>query len=86
MRLKKAFAHVMKYTWWLFQLAMTLVCIFFLVFGIDILRGAYHLTDPFSFIMTFFSASFVILISVALGISFIIKMIRVYRKLENKLP
>ncbi len=62
-------------------MAMTLVCIFFLAFGIDILKGAYQLNDPFSFIMTFFSASFIILISAALCISFIIKMIRVYQKL-----
>lgn len=73
----------MKYTWWIFQVIMTLVSAFFLVFGFDLLMGAYELKDPFSFIMTFFSASFVILISGALLISFLIKMIRVYRQLKH---
>ncbi len=73
----------MKYTWWIFQTVMLLVSIFFLVFGIDLLMAAYSLGDPFKFIMTFFAASFIILISLTLGISFIIKMIRVRRQLKN---
>jgi len=73
----------MKYTWWLFQVIMTLVSAFFLVFGFDLLMGAYDLKDPFSFIMTFFAASFVLLISGALLISFVIKMVRVYRHLKH---
>jgi TRAP-type C4-dicarboxylate transport system permease small subunit len=81
---KKAAARMMRYTWWIFQLAMTLACVFFLVFGIDILKDAYRLKDPFSFIMTFFSASFIILFSITIAVICIIKMVRVYRKLENK--
>ena len=73
----------MKYTWWLFQVIMTLVSAFFLVFGFDLLMGAYELKDPFSFIMTFFAASFVLLISGALLISFVIKMVRVYRQIKR---
>lgn len=76
----------MKYTWWLFQIIMTLVSVFFLVFGFDLLMSAYQLKDPFSFIMTFFAASFVILISGALLVSFLIKMIRVYRQLKHQNP
>ena len=53
----------MKYTWWIFQVLMTLVSGFFLLFGIDLIIGSYSLKDPFSFIMTFFAASFIILIS-----------------------
>ena len=79
------FSH-MKYTWWLFQVLMILVSGFFLVFGFDLLMSAYDLKDPFSFIMTFFAASFVILISGALLISFLIKMIRVYRQLKHQNP
>ncbi len=78
----------MKYTWWLIQIIMTFVSGFFLFFGIDMMAGAYTLNDPFSFMMTFFAASFVILISLTLFISFPIKMIRVYRQInphiENK--
>jgi len=73
----------MKYTWWVFQAGMMLVSIFFLIFGFDLMIGSYTLKDPFSFIMTFFSASFIILISLALAISFLIKMIRVYRQINN---
>ncbi len=74
----------MKYGWWLLQILMTVVCGFFFIFGIDLLLGAYSLNDPYSFIMTFFAASFVILISLALFISFIIKMVRVFRQIRNK--
>lgn len=74
----------MKYQWWLLQIIMTMVSAFFLIFGCDLLVGAYSLPDPFSFIMTFFAASFVILISLALMISFLIKMVRVYRQIKNQ--
>lgn len=73
----------MKYSWWIIQVVMVLTSVFFLVFGLDLLRAAYALGDPFQFIMTFFAASFIILISLALGISFLIKMVRVYRQLKE---
>jgi TRAP-type C4-dicarboxylate transport system permease small subunit len=69
--------------WWPSQVIMTLLSGFFLVFGIELLIGSYSLKNPFSFIMTFFSASFIILISLALMITFVIKMIQVYRKLKS---
>jgi len=58
-----------------------LISAFFIIFGIDLLRGAYTLNDPFSFVMVFFAASFILLISLTLFISFLIKMIRVYRQI-----
>ncbi len=73
----------MKHTWWIFQVLLLLVSIFFFLFGLDLLVSAYRLQDPFSFIMTFFAASFVLLISAALAITFLIKMIRVYRRIRN---
>lgn len=73
----------MKYVWWIGQVLLVLISGFFLVFGIDLLRAAYTLDNPYNFIMTFFSASFIILISLALGISFLIKIIRVFRQLKN---
>ncbi|MCG8615469.1 MAG: hypothetical protein MI802_04585 [Desulfobacterales bacterium] len=51
----------MKYTWWIIQTILLLVSVFFLLFGIDLLMAAYSFKDPFTFIMTFFAASFVIL-------------------------
>lgn len=73
----------MKYTWWICQILLVLVSIFFFLFGLDLLISSYRLTDPFTFIMTFFAASFVLLISAALCITFMIKMIRVYRRIRN---
>jgi uncharacterized membrane protein YidH (DUF202 family) len=73
----------MKYTWWIFQILMMLTSLFFLVFGVDLMRAAYTLENPYHFIMTFFSASFIILISLALAISFLIKIIRVFKKIRN---
>ncbi|WP_035237509.1 hypothetical protein [Desulfobacter vibrioformis] len=69
----------MKYFWWAVQVLCLLISLFFFVFGIDLIRGAYGLDDPFSFIMTFFAASFIILISLTLALVAMIKMIRVYR-------
>jgi TRAP-type C4-dicarboxylate transport system permease small subunit len=73
----------MKYTWWICQVLLVLVSLFFFLFGLDLLVSAYRLADPFTFIMTFFAASFVLLISAALAVSFLIKMIRVYRRIRN---
>ena len=73
----------MKYLWWTAQIVCILISLFFLVFGIDLIRGAYGLNDPFSFIMTFFAANFIILISLTLVLVSTIKMIRVYRRLKT---
>ena len=73
----------MKFTWWIFQLTMLGLSIFFMLFGFDLLRASYDFKDPFSFIMTFFAASFILLISTTLGICFIIKMIRAVKQPPN---
>ena len=73
----------MKYTWWIFQILMMLASLFFLVFGVDLMRAAYALGNPYHFIMTFFSASFIMLISLTLAISFLIKIIRVFKQIRN---
>jgi len=61
-----------------------LISVFFFLFGLDLLISSYRLNDPFSFIMTFFAASFVLLISAALAVTFAVKMIRVYRRIRNQ--
>ena len=43
------------------NIVVLLLSLVFLVFGIDILRGAFKLANPLEFIMTLFSASFIIL-------------------------
>jgi uncharacterized membrane protein YcjF (UPF0283 family) len=75
----------MKYVWWIVQTLLMLVSVFFFLFGIDLLMAAYGLEDPFSFIMTFFAASFILLISAALVITCLIKMIRVFKRIRNNL-
>lgn len=37
--------------------------LFFLVFGVEILISSYRLSNPFYFVLTFFSSNFIILIS-----------------------
>lgn len=73
----------MKYFWWIFQIVLTLVSLFFLFFGVNLLRASYGLDDPFSFIMAFFAASFVLLISSALALTFVIKMVRVFKRIQK---
>ena len=62
-------------SWWVTQIILALIALFFIVFGIDILRMAYHISDPFSFVMTFFASNFIILISATLFLSFIVRMV-----------
>ena len=65
--------------WWARQIFLILISCFFLLFGIQVMIGAYQLKDPFTFIMTFFSASFIILISLALLAGFIIRTVNAVR-------
>lgn len=59
-------------------LIMAILSLFFLIFGLTILVGAYHLNNPLEFIMAFFSSSLIILIS-AVGIG--TAVMRLYRGL-----
>lgn len=43
------------------NILVLLLSLFFLVFGIDILVGSFKLANPLEFVMTLFSASFIIL-------------------------
>ncbi len=65
--------------WWLGQLLLTAVACFFVFFGVLLLVGAYGLKDPYSFIMTFFGASLMILISLVMAMGFVVRMHRVLR-------
>jgi hypothetical protein len=74
----KAFAGLL---WWLRQTGLLTASCFFVYFGIEVLVSAYNQDNPFSFLMFFFSSSFIILISLTLVIIFIYQMI-----VRNKLP
>jgi hypothetical protein len=49
--------------YWLNTFVISILSCFFLMIGISIILAAYELNNPFHFIITFFSASFMILIS-----------------------
>jgi len=70
--------------WWVTQVVLALVAIFFILFGIDILIMAYRINDPFSFIMTFFASNLIILISATLLLIFILNMVKNVRKTTPK--
>lgn len=70
--------------WWATQIVLALIAIFFILFGINLLYMAYQITDPFSFIMTFFASNFIILISAALLLSFILKIVTNIKKSKEK--
>ncbi len=65
---------------WAPHAVLTLIAIFFILFGINLLYMAYQINDPFSFIMTFFASNFIILISAALLLGFIFKMVAAIKK------
>jgi len=50
--------------WWIKILSISCVSLFFLAFGIQTLLDAYSLTNPFEFLMYFFSSTLIILISI----------------------
>jgi hypothetical protein len=66
--------------WWVTHVILALIALFFILFGIDLLRMAYHISDPFSFVMTFFASNLIILISATLLLSFILKMVSTGKK------
>jgi hypothetical protein len=69
--------------WWLGQAGLVLMAGLFLLFGVQLLMAAYDLPDPFTFIMTFFAACLVILISTALLVGFVLRLWSVYRLLKS---
>jgi hypothetical protein len=64
------------------QSFLVIVGCFFVLFGVHVLIAAYQLTDPFSFVMTFFASNLIILISAVLTLGFAIRLFRSDRKEE----
>ncbi len=60
--------------WWARQIVLTLLACLFLLFGVDVMIAAYRLDDPFIFVMSFFSASFIILISITILIGLVYRI------------
>ena len=64
------------------RIALGIVEVFFLLFGVYLLVLAYHLADPLSFIMTFFASNLVILVSAVLLLGLVLKFRK--RKSERR--
>lgn len=73
-----------NYFWWALQFVLMLVASFFVFWGIQLLIWAYTLTNPFSFIMSFFASNLIILISGVMLIGVIYRMVSVYKKLNKR--
>jgi len=65
--------------WWVGQVLLIAAACFFVFFGISLLVAAYQLKDPFSFIMTFFAANLIILISAVMVVGFVMRAYRVLK-------
>lgn len=70
--------------WWIRTIAFFLAGIGFLLFGIQLLVSAYHLNDPFYFILTFFSSNLIILISAAVVIGLAWQMVSALRDTHDQ--
>ncbi len=68
--------------WWGKMFLIALFSLFFLFFGIENLVGAFHLKNPLEFIMYFFSASLMILVSIV-GILYPAFQVHAYLSLEK---
>ena len=66
--------------WWIRQIVLILIGAFFLYYGIQLLISSYDLNDPFIFIMTFFSANFIILISGTIVFGFTYRIVIAFRQ------
>ena len=73
-----------SFFWWLLQIFLALLALFFLLFGVHLLIGAYHLKDPFSFVMTFFASNLIILINATLLLGFILRMVKGFRNARKE--
>ena len=71
-------------SWWISQIILFVVAIFFIIFGIDLLYTAYQLNEPFSFIMTFFASNLIILISATLLFIFVWNVVRYIKRTKEK--
>jgi len=72
--------------WWIRQIILIGIAGFYLVLGIQLLASAYQLNDPPNFILTFYASNFMILISAALLVGFIYRLVLTYRRLKKAPP
>ena len=66
--------------WVIRQVLLILVGCFFFAFGVSVLIESYGLKDPFSFVLTFFASNLMILISAAILLGLILRLVSFYRQ------
>jgi len=66
--------------WWIRQVVLILIGAFFLYYGVQLLISCYDLRDPFIFIMTFFAANFIVLISATIVFGFAYRIFIAFRQ------
>jgi len=71
-----------SWLWWGKNIFIALFSLFFLLFGIQALMSSYSLKNPLEFIMSFFSSSLIILISIV-GIIYPSLRIKTILKLQK---
>jgi hypothetical protein len=64
------------FLWWVGQIILLLLALFFLGFGVHVLIVAYHLKDPSQFILTFFASNLIIMISAVIVIGLALRIKR----------
>ncbi len=72
--------------WWIRFLFFSAVAVFFLEFGIEEMIRAYRTRNPYEFLGSFFSASFIILISGTLLVAFVWRMILRAKGKREEMP
>ena len=70
--------------WWAFHILVLLFCAGFLLLGITMLRRAYGMEYPLNFFIAFFGSSMMILVSAALILGLVVKMILRWRNPVDK--
>jgi uncharacterized membrane protein len=66
--------------WWLKIVMISLFSLFFIIYGLETMMGAYGLKNPMEFVMFFFSASFMILMS---GVGLIFSFFKIYDRFKT---
>lgn len=70
--------------WWLRSIFLSIISAFFLIWGVKEMARAYALPHPGEFLASFFSSSFIILISASLLLGFIWRTVIKYKKIKEK--
>ena len=67
--------------WWIKQTVVAVLSLLFLVLGVETLIASYQLNNPLNFVMAFFSASLIILVSI---VGILYPVVQVYSLFKPK--